>query len=202
MKSSANIRFILLCFIASYGILTSCADEEDLSVRRAFFTCAENIDFLVSESAFSSNRDLSLSIDQPFQDGPKAALAFREPSFINQNNVSKIFLLSARLNEVELSITLEINVLGENDCIPLGMYHANSLSTSQGILFFDYTNSQGLYTLSSNQSNGVLEITECDFNSGSISGNFSATLVHSANGTENVVEITEGQFENVCFAQE
>ena len=126
----------------------------------------------------------------------KAHLQLKDPSPFNPQGVARAFGLRLQSGLNVFDIALELNVANSNSCIPIGVYNTQTLDSSEGIMSFVYINGIKSYI---GDGSGILEITKCDLENKLISGKFSCTM-QEAFGSD-VIQITDGTFEDVCFTE-
>jgi len=186
-----TIKLLLLSL--SICLFISCGGDEEEEPMSSD-SCPEEVSFNV-DGINTTLPIIALSLE------PAAVFTLKDPSPFDPQGVSRAFFLrlqgvnSQSVIEV-FDVTLEIGVEDENSCIEPGVYVAGALN-GEGLLSFNYVNGLTNIFVGLGEGEGRLEITECDFDNGTISGNFSATLTDFAGSTS--IQVTNGVFEDVCL---
>ena len=131
--------------------------------------------------------------------GTDVLFSLKDPSPFDATKVSRILAIRLQEGLKIFDIVLEVNVVDENSCIPLGTYDIQVTGGNEGLLSFAYIKGFEGYT-SIGGDTGILEITKCDFENKQISGRFSCTMSSGFTATGEKV-ITNGTFENVCWQE-
>ena len=187
-----SFKLLFLAVLSIFLFISCGGDDEDEPMSSD--SCPEEVSFNLD----GVNRSLPiLALSQE----PAASFILKDPSPFDPQGVSRAFFLRLQSvvsqSEIEVfDIGLEIGVDDENSCIEPGVYEIGSLN-GVAVLTFLYINGLTNFSGGFGTGTGRLEITECDFDNGTISGNFSATLVNF--GETITLEVTNGVFENVCL---
>lgn len=185
MKSYKLILFLILS-----SLYISCSNDDEGD--NAQIECVKDV-------SFNEDRNpVTLPIGT-LESPSKAELLLKDPSPFNPLGVSRSFGLRLQSGLTIFDITLEIIVENSSSCIPIGIYNTQTLDSNEGIMSFLYVKELNTYTVGLGEGIGELEITKCDLDNKLISGKFSCTM-KEAFGSD-VLQITNGIFEDVCFTE-
>ena len=180
----------LFLFLILFSLCVSCSNDDEIEVPVSETECTEDVSFNEDGST------ITMPIGGLDNEG-KALLELKDPSPFNPQGVSRAFALRMQSGLTIFDIVLELNVDNSDSCIPTGVYDTQTLDSSEGLLSFWYMKGFNSYVVGLGEGNGILEITKCDLENKLISGKFTCTMKEPLGS--DVIQITEGEFENVCF---
>jgi len=200
-----NPRFSISLLLLSLILLSNCNKDDDDNVEDVVNTvesiCAEEFTYKLNAQGLQDTFNTSLEIDNSM-----AEFELKELPIPKDDNLYRVLTLRSTSDSINFHFDLEVRVEDENSCIPLRTYNTFASTTSEGILDFEYSRIFSDVFINYSpipQIAGTLEVTECDFESGTISGKFDVIIQadgdHPFPVTFASLRLSSGVFEDVCL---